>query len=66
MQLNLISDFDLFALFQFHFIERENHSDDKVCRLFSLSPMQHAHETWSRQACSPDIHYQKIYELYIL
>lgn len=41
MQL-LLPDFDLFAL-QFYFLEIEIHLDvNKVCGLFSLSPMWHA------------------------
>lgn len=66
MQLNSLSDFDLFVL-RFYFIKLEIHSDvHKVPGLFTLSPMRHAHETWCRQACSPDVHYQKLYELCIM
>lgn len=65
MQLNLLTDFDLFVL-QFYFIKLEMHPDVNVPGLFALSPMQHAHEAWCRQACSPDVHYQKTYESCIL
>lgn len=43
MQLNSLSDFDLFVL-QFYFIELEIHSDvHKDPGLFTLSPMRYAH-----------------------